>query len=45
MKLSKFRPLRSHIKGFKHFAGRNRQGSITVRHQGGGHKQLYRQIN
>lgn len=45
MKLSKFKPIQSSIKGVKRFAGRNQQGRITVRHQGGGHKQLYRQIN
>lgn len=45
MKLSKYKPLRSHLKGIKHFAGRNNQGKITVRHQGGGHKQQYREIS
>lgn len=29
----------------KNSAGRNSQGRITVRHQGGGHKQLYRLID
>jgi len=29
----------------KKAAGRNNTGRITVNHQGGGHKQLYRQIN
>ncbi len=28
----------------KRFGGRNNQGRITVRHQGGGHKQYYRDI-
>lgn len=28
----------------KNFAGRNNTGRVTVAHQGGGHKQLYRQI-
>ena len=29
----------------KRFAGRNNLGRITVRHQGGGHKRLYRKID
>jgi len=29
----------------KKFGGRNNLGRITVRHQGGGHKRLYRKIN
>jgi large subunit ribosomal protein L2 len=37
-----FKPLTS-IK--KKHGGRNNNGRITVRHQGGGHKQLYRQID
>lgn len=32
------------IKGFKRANGRNNQGKITVRHRGGGHKRLYRNI-
>lgn len=32
------------MKGFKRANGRNNQGKITVRHRGGGHKRLYRQI-
>lgn len=31
--------------GFKRDVGRNNQGRITVRHQGGGHKQLYRDVD
>lgn len=31
-------------KGFQRSNGRNNQGKITVRHRGGGHKRLYRQI-
>lgn len=45
MLLSKYLPLRSKIKRIKKYAGRNNQGRITVRHQGGGHKQLYRKID
>ena len=37
-----YKPLTS-IK--KKHGGRNNNGRITVRHQGGGHKQLYRQID
>lgn len=33
------------IKGLKRKNGRNNQGKITVRHRGGGHKRLYRQIS
>ena len=33
------------FKKIKKSAGRNSQGRITVRHQGGGHKQLYRLID
>jgi large subunit ribosomal protein L2 len=45
MKLSRYKPLYSKIKHFKKDAGRNNQGRITVRHSGGGHKQLYRIID
>lgn len=45
MKLSKYKSLRFATKGFKQYAGRNRLGRITVRHQGGGHKHLYRMID
>lgn len=31
--------------GFKRDVGRNSQGRITVRHKGGGHKRLYREID
>ncbi len=44
MKLSKYKALKTYLKGKKHFAGRNNQGKITIRHQGGGHKQNFRQI-
>ena len=45
MLLSKYNPLRSKVKRSKKYAGRNNQGRITVRHQGGGHKQLYRKLD
>ncbi|EKD30296.1 MAG: hypothetical protein ACD_78C00098G0002, partial [uncultured bacterium (gcode 4)] len=31
--------------GMKSQAGRNSAGRITVRHQGGGHKKLYRKVD
>jgi large subunit ribosomal protein L2 len=33
------------LKGFSKTNGKNNQGKITVRHRGGGHKQLYRDIS
>lgn len=36
---------KSLVKGFKRSNGRNNQGKITVRHRGGGHKRLYRDIS
>ena len=38
-------PERSLLKSFKSNGGRNNQGRLTVRHQGGGHKRLYRMID
>ncbi len=43
--LSKKRPERALTKGAAKHAGRNKQGRITVRHQGGGAKRLYRTID
>ncbi len=43
--LTKSRPEKRLTKSFKRRAGRNHQGKITVRHQGGGHKQLYRIVD
>jgi len=43
--LSGHKPEKSLLASFKENAGRNRQGRITVRHQGGGHKKLYRVID
>lgn len=48
MKLSKYNSINffnNKKKKNKKFAGRNNQGRITVRHQGGGHKQNYRKIS
>ncbi len=43
--VTKSRPEKSLTMSFKKNAGRNNQGKLTVRHQGGGHKQLYRIID
>ena len=43
--LSKTGPLKSLVTGKRKSAGRNNSGMIMVRHQGGGHKQAYRQID
>ena len=43
--LSKVQPHKSLLKRLKTHAGRNSQGRITMRHQGGGHKKLYRIID
>lgn len=39
------RPIKSLMKSFGRTAGRNNQGKITIRHQGGGHKQIVRAID
>ncbi|WP_019878860.1 50S ribosomal protein L2 [Succinispira mobilis] len=39
------KPERSLVAPLKSKAGRNQQGKLTVRHQGGGHKRLYRIID
>lgn len=38
-------PLKSLTHGFKRSVGRNNAGRITVRHKGGGHKRLYRDVD
>jgi large subunit ribosomal protein L2 len=43
--LSGDRPMKQLMKGQKNQAGRNAFGRITTRHQGGGHKQKYRQVD
>ena len=43
--LSKNKVLKCHSKFLKGKAGRNHKGKITVRHQGGGHKRLYRFVD
>lgn len=41
----KKKPLKKKTKGLKKICGRNNQGIITVRHQGGGNKKSYRDID
>ncbi|OGG51912.1 50S ribosomal protein L2 [Candidatus Kaiserbacteria bacterium RIFCSPHIGHO2_01_FULL_54_36b] len=43
--LSGHKPTKSLMKGARSYAGRNSFGRITVRHQGGGHKKSYRQVD
>lgn len=43
--LSGDRPTKSLMKGKKQHAGRNAFGRITTRHQGGGHKKSYRDVD
>src|SRR5271170_7772344 len=38
-------PEKSLLRPMKQHAGRNSQGRVTVRHQGGGHKRAYRVID
>lgn len=45
MIFSKFRTQKKYLAKIKKYAGRNNLGRITVRHQGGGHKQQYRTID
>lgn len=43
--LSKVKPHKALLRRLKSHSGRNSQGRITMRHQGGGEKQLYRMID
>lgn len=43
--LSKVAPMKSAVSGKKKNAGRNNMGRITVRHQGGGVKRRYREVD
>jgi large subunit ribosomal protein L2 len=43
--LSGDRPMKSLVSGARNHAGRNHNGRITVRHQGGGHKKLFRDVD
>lgn len=43
--LTKIRPEKSLTKGKKKTSARNNRGRITTRHQGGGHKKLYRLVD
>ncbi|KKR79614.1 MAG: 50S ribosomal protein L2 [Candidatus Nomurabacteria bacterium GW2011_GWA2_40_9] len=43
--LTKSEPTKSLTHGFKRSVGRNNAGRITMRHKGGGHKRLFREID
>jgi len=43
--LTKSEPAKSLTHGFKRSVGRNNAGRITMRHKGGGHKRLFREID
>lgn len=43
--IDRVRPMKSLRRKIKVHAGRNNQGRITVRHQGGGNKKLYRDVD
>lgn len=43
--LTSGKPLKSLTHGFRRSVGRNSQGRITMRHKGGGHKRLYRDVD
>ena len=43
--LTTTRPEKSLSKGKKRISGRSRSGRITIRHRGGGHKRLYREVD
>ncbi|OGZ50772.1 MAG: 50S ribosomal protein L2 [Candidatus Ryanbacteria bacterium RIFCSPHIGHO2_02_FULL_48_12] len=43
--LTKAEPEKSLTHGFTRAVGRNHHGRITVRHKGGGHKRLYREVD
>lgn len=43
--LTKTKPEKSLVKGYKRSVGRNNSGKITTRHKGGGHKKLFREVD
>jgi large subunit ribosomal protein L2 len=43
--ITRTKPEKSLVRGLRKRGGRNVRGKITVRHQGGGHKRLYREID
>ena len=43
--LTKIEPLKASLKRLKKHSGRSSSGRITMRHQGGGNKKLYRQVD
>ncbi|MES2315238.1 MAG: 50S ribosomal protein L2 [Patescibacteria group bacterium] len=43
--LTKTEPTKALLHGFRRMVGRNSAGRITMRHKGGGHKRLYRDVD
>ena len=43
--LTESKPTKSLTYGFRRSVGRNSQGRITMRHKGGGHKRLFREVD
>jgi large subunit ribosomal protein L2 len=43
--VTRARPEKGLVTGMRKRAGRNSRGKITIRHRGGGHKRLYREID
>jgi large subunit ribosomal protein L2 len=43
--VTRSRPERSLVRGLRKSGGRNVRGKVTIRHRGGGHKRLYREID
>jgi len=43
--LTRSKPEKSLVKGYKRSVGRNNSGKITTRHKGGGHKKLFRDVD
>jgi len=43
--LTKKRPERTLTRGKKRLSGRNNAGRVSIRHRGGGHKKLYREVD
>jgi large subunit ribosomal protein L2 len=43
--ITKAKPEKSLVRGLRKSGGRNFRGKVTIRHRGGGHKRLYREID
>jgi large subunit ribosomal protein L2 len=43
--VTRSRPERTLVRGLRRSGGRNVRGKVTIRHRGGGHKRLYREID